>query len=312
MTKLALALQLEDCRRRTLNALSISFLVALLFCFSLSKAFAGTTYYVSTSGDDANTGNSLSAPLRNINTAMKKAVAGDTVLVRGGTYREQVEIVSGGGSSGNYVTLANYGGETPILKGSDVVTGWTQHSGNIWKKTGWGNNSQQVFVDFDSNPGKPLQQIGMPSSFFTTFEYNAQVGTGLSSMTAGTFFYDGSTLYVWLADGSSPNSHVMEVSTRPRLLYMGVPYIYLKGLTFRHTNATATSQQGSAVEMSSNSVVDSCDVQWTDFSGIGMGYLANNTVAINNNASNNGSTGISTAGTTAFRVSGNKDRKSVV
>src|SRR6476661_317890 len=124
------------------------FFLLMLFCMSIGTARSATTYYVSTSGSDGNPG-TLSAPFRNINTAVKKLAAGDTLLIRGGTYREEVNILTGGGSAGNYVTIAAYSGEKPILKGSDVVTGWVQHSGSIWKKTGWGQNSQQVFVDFD-------------------------------------------------------------------------------------------------------------------------------------------------------------------
>ncbi|MBK8844736.1 MAG: hypothetical protein IPO33_18825 [Saprospiraceae bacterium] len=34
------------------------------------------------------------------------------------------------------ITFDAYGsGADPIIKGSEVVTGWTQHSGNIWKAT---------------------------------------------------------------------------------------------------------------------------------------------------------------------------------
>jgi parallel beta-helix repeat protein len=282
-----------------------AFALVVLACLSISQAAAATTYYVATDGNDANSGVALATPFRTISKAANKALAGDTVLIRGGTYREQVDMGTGG-SAGNYLTIAAYNGEVPVIKGSEVVTGWTQHSGAIWKKTGWGINSQQVFVDFDSRPGKPLQQIGMPSSFFTTFEYNAAVGSGLSSMTAGTFYYDGSTLYVWLADGSSPNSHVMEASTKMRLLFMAAPYVYVKGLTFRHSNATAFAQQGVAVELSSNSIIENSDIQWTDFGGLGMGYLQNNAQAINNTVNNNGSNGISAGGSTAFKVSQNR------
>lgn len=281
---------------------------ALLSFFTLAPNPAhSATYYVSPSGNDANNGLSLSAPFRTVYQGVARAAAGDTVLIRGGTYREEVPMPKGG-SAGNYITVAAYGSEVPVLKGSDVVTGWVQHSGAIWKKTGWTVRAQQVFVDFDSKPGKPLVQIGMPSTYYGTFQYPAPVGTGLTSMTAGTFFYDpaATTLYVWLPDGSSPNSHVMEVSKRQRIFFMAQPYVHLKGLHFRHTNSSTFVQQSSAIEMSSNSIVEDCDVQYVDFSGIGLGYLTSNTQAINNNISNNGAVGISAPGTTSFIVRGNK------
>lgn len=271
----------------------------------LSAPGWAATYYVATNGNDANVGTALSAPLRTIQKAMSKAVAGDSVQVRAGTYRESIDVSGTGGTAANPIRVSGYNGEVPTVKGSEVVTGWTQHSGGIWKKTAWAINSQQVFVDFDSRPAKSLQQIGMPSSFYTSWEYNAPVGTGLSSMTAGTFYYDGTakTLYVWLPDGSDPNKHVMEVSTKRRLLFMRAPYIYLKGFAFRHTSSSNVAQQSAAVEMSANSLIEACDIQYTDFAGLQMGYQVGGTEVRNSNISNNGSSGVNASATYGFKVS---------
>jgi len=269
------------------------------------------TYYVAPNGSDYSSGLWQASPFRTIQKAMDSAVAGDIVYVRGGVYREQVDVQRGGGSSGNPVRVQNYNGEIAVIKGSEVVTGWTRHSGSVWKKTGWLANSQQVFVDFDDvNPSagpKPLQQIGMPSSYYTSWEYNAPVGSGLSSMVPGSFWYDGpaATLYVWLADGSDPNGHVIEASVRRRLFFMARPWIVLDGLRFRHSNGSAFAQQTAAVEMSSNSVVQRCDIQYADFSGISMGYLQTNTQFLDSVASNNGAVGVSAPATSNFRVAGN-------
>ena len=275
----------------------------LLLPIIVAPSAWATTYYVATTGNDGNAGTSVDSPFRTIQYAMGKAVAGDTVLVRGGTYREQVE-VSAGGTADKPITVSGYAGEVPIIKGSDIVTGWTQYSATIWKKTAWPYNSQQVFADFDASPRKSLQQIGMPSQYYTTWEYNKPVGTGLADMTAGTFFYDPSTLtlYVWLADGSDPNKHVMEASVRRRLFFMHQPYIRLKGFAFRHTSSSAFVQQGAAVELSSNSVIEICDIQYVDFAGLNMGYLQNNARADHCNISNNGNSGINAAGSVNFAV----------
>lgn len=261
------------------------------------------TYYVSTAGNDSNGGTSVDSPLRTIQKAVSKSVAGDTVLIRSGTYREQVEITVAGTAT-SPINVFAYPNEVPIIKGSDVVTGWTQHTSTIWKKTAWPHNSQQVFVDFDAKPAKSLQQIGMPSQYYASWEYPSPVGNGLSSMTAGTFYYDAAalTLYVWLADGSDPNKHVMEASVRRRLFFMHQPYIHLKGLVFRHSNTSAFTQQGAAVELSSNSVIETCDIQYVDFTGLGMGYLQNNARAYNCNVSNNGNSGVTAVGSTNFLV----------
>ena len=80
-------------------------------------------YYVSINGSDANAG-TINAPFENINTALGKVVAGDTVLVRGGTYHEQLSFSKSGTSENNIIVKA-YPGEKPVIDGSNIiVAGW--------------------------------------------------------------------------------------------------------------------------------------------------------------------------------------------
>ena len=276
--------------------------VAFVYLAAAVPVFAAT-YYVSPSGNNANAGTSSAAPVKTINKALEKVVAGDTVYLRGGTYREQVE-VKRPGAAGKPITITNYPGEVAVIKGSDVVTGWTHHSGSIWKKTGWPHNSQQVFVDFDAGPKPSLQQIGMPSQYFGSWEYPTPVGSGLANMAAGRFWYDrgGRVLYVQLPDNSDPNRHKMEASVRWRVLFMHHPYIHVKGLRFRHSNTSAFTQQGAAVEISSHSTLEKVDVQYMDFAGIGFGYQRDNGRVLDSIANNNGSSGINAVTARNFLV----------
>ncbi len=288
-------------------------LAAVVFaCLAFLSSAHAANYYVAPDGSDFSSGLWPASPFKTIQKAMNTAGPGDTVHIRGGTYREQVELVRGGGEAGKPLTVKNYAGEFVVIKGSDVVTGWTHHAGNIWKRTNWRINSQQVFVDFDdarptAGP-KPLQQIGMPSPYYTaTWEYNSPVGNGLADMMPGSFYYDPAeaVLYVWLADGSNPNDHVVEASVRRRIFFMGRPWITLDGLHFRHSNLSAFAQQGAAVELSSNSTVTRCDIQFTDFAGVSLGYLQTNGQVLLSNISNNGSTGINAVAASKFRIAGN-------
>lgn len=273
---------------------------AFLFISGMNVSFAAT-YYVDNKGNDANTGTSTSFPFKTIIKSISKAVAGDTIYIRGGVYREQIDMYRGGTNADTMLKIFAYPNETPIIRGSDVVTGWVKHSGNIWKKTGWSANSQQVFVGGGDTPS--LQQIGMPK-LYTTFEYPKPVGSGVTSMTAGSFYYDAAalTLYVWLPDGSDPNTKLVEASTRRRLMFMGAPYIHVKGLAFRHSNTSAFAKMGAAVELGSNSIIENCDIQYTDFAGLSMGYLQTGAQALNCNVSNNGNSGVNGAGSYNFKV----------
>jgi parallel beta-helix repeat protein len=277
-------------------------LFSLILFFSYSTVSWSTTYYVDTKGNNANSGTSLNYPFKTIQKSMDTAVAGDTIYVRGGVYREQVDVYRGGGSGPDkMLRVLAYEKEVPIIRGSDQVTGWTLHSGNIWKKTNWAYNSQQVFVGGGDSPS--LQQIGMPA-LYTTFEYPKPVGSSVNSMVPGSFYYDAlnKTLYVWLADGADPNFRMVEATTRQRLFYMGVPYIHLKGFAFRHSNTSAHAKMGAAVELSSNSIIEMSDIQYTDFAGLSMGYLKTGAQAIGCNISNNGNSAVSAPGSYNFKV----------
>lgn len=261
--------------------------------------------YVSPSGADDNPG-TLEKPYKTVLMGLSSARAGDTVFLREGTYRERVDLHSGAGAVGSPIRLTSYQGERANMRGSDVVTGWENHSGSIWKKSAWEVNSQQVFVDFDLEHKLPLKQIGMPAYNYTSFYYPNPIGTDLSSMFAGSFFYDkvDKTLYVWLPDGSDPNQHVMEVSTRSRILFLGGSHYSISEIDFYHSSIG--SQQGSSVELGSDSEIYNCNIQYMDFTGLGLGYLKSNTRAYDCDISYNGNSGINAPGTRNFSVFGVK------
>ncbi|MBN9386345.1 MAG: hypothetical protein J0H74_36645 [Chitinophagaceae bacterium] len=80
-------------------------------------------YYVSGSGDDGGSG-AIDRPFRSIGKALGLVIPGDTVVVRGGVYYEQINF-NKSGLLGKSVTLKAYPGERPVLDGSNVsVSGW--------------------------------------------------------------------------------------------------------------------------------------------------------------------------------------------
>jgi len=94
-------------------------------------------YYVSPTGNDSNNGTSQSTPWRTISRVQQLEYnfqPGDQVLFqRGGVYPGQLNIGSSGTSS-LPIVLGAYGtGALPEISGANPVTGWTVHSGNIWR-----------------------------------------------------------------------------------------------------------------------------------------------------------------------------------
>ncbi|WP_203993592.1 RICIN domain-containing protein [Micromonospora lutea] len=100
------------------------------------------TLYVAPNGNDANPG-TLASPFRTLQRARDvvrtktATMTGDIqVYLRGGSYPVSSTIEFGSsdsGTNGHRVVYAAYPNETPILEAGVQVTGWTQHSGNIWK-----------------------------------------------------------------------------------------------------------------------------------------------------------------------------------
>lgn len=78
-------------------------------------ASRGMTRYVATMGSDTATG-TIEAPLRTVQLAVDLSAAGDTVVVRAGTF--DGFDVSAHGGQGAPVTVRAYGGEDPIIEGS--------------------------------------------------------------------------------------------------------------------------------------------------------------------------------------------------
>ena len=98
-------------------------------------AAAATTYYVSPTGSDSNTG-TMAAPFASWARAQTAAAAGDTVYFRGGTYRYtdatttcggstsatvNAVVLSKSGAQGNTINYWAYPGESPVFDFSGIT-----------------------------------------------------------------------------------------------------------------------------------------------------------------------------------------------
>src|SRR5208337_2205265 len=119
--------------------------ILLLAAFT---AQAGQTWYVSTTGSDANAGTDPVSPLRHVQTALNGARYGDTVNIQAGVYREQVFLLdnwtatAGTGSAMNMLTVQAWdtngdgiieSNEMPTMNAFQAITNWTALSDtNLW------------------------------------------------------------------------------------------------------------------------------------------------------------------------------------
>jgi parallel beta-helix repeat protein len=281
-----------------------------------------TTFYVDTNNpaaSDNNPGTSISAPLKTISQAFDLAendnagAQSDTILIRGGVYHEQPFLYpSGGGASATdrtvisaYVNPANGAYEPVYIDAADPTVGaWTQvGTSSIWYLSNFDTKTSGVWVDWSpQNDGASLQQIGTYNAGY--FDNRTIVGSGVGDMYPGTYYGDiaDSRLYVWLGDGSNPNSHTLEYANRDHAIYEpgellpdGSGYYYADhvdfiGLNFRHVNVYNTLGQdaGTAIFVYGDERLIDLNIQWSGGTGF---FLRGQSEAINCISSNNGQNG---------------------
>lgn len=201
---------------------------------------AATTYYVDgTNGSDTNNGTSLNTAFKTIQKAANVMIAGDTSYIRTGTYRETVAPVNSG-SSGLPIKFKAYNNEVVTVNANDAITGWTQHSENIYKASmdwdfekGYGNT---IFVDsnladearwpnnlkeLDTSTYQKLDSAtsGGSSSNWTLMD------TDLSSFSDDQI--NGSLLYVQVNDWNYQKTRVEDFVQSTRKLSFSPPLSYL-------------------------------------------------------------------------------------
>ena len=83
-----------------------------------------TTYYVSTTGSNSQTG-TIDKPFASLQYAHNLAKPGDTIFIRGGTYNLTTGMqLTKDGTSGQPITVSNYGNEKVIFDGAKMSSGY--------------------------------------------------------------------------------------------------------------------------------------------------------------------------------------------
>src|SRR5258708_34855962 len=113
-------------------------LLLLLSLIIIHNTVNGKNYYISSSGNDMNSGLSDTAAWKTINklnSSFSNFVAGDSILFnRGDEFYGTIAILKSGSSS-NSIVLGDYGnGANPVIPGFTNISGWNKITGiNIWE-----------------------------------------------------------------------------------------------------------------------------------------------------------------------------------
>jgi hypothetical protein len=149
-------------------------LILIVFLLLPGSLIAQTSYYVSSSvGNDSNSGTTTGQPWKSLEKVNSfKPSAGDKILFKRGDEWVGNLKPPVSGSSGKPITYGAYGtGDKPKIYGSQEITGWTLHKGNIYKAT-VEKIVSQVFVNNDRIRVARYQASGY--SFPTTVNSTTQ------------------------------------------------------------------------------------------------------------------------------------------
>ncbi len=187
-----------------------------LFAFNLDDITvkAASVYYVSTAGDDITGTGTLLKPWKTIQKAADNMTAGDTCIIRGGTYRETVTLKTSGTSS-NPINFQAYTGETVTVSGADPVTDWVNYSGSVYyaAMTGSLGTKDQIFVN------KQMQlEARWPNSTtfdplnpaFSTADSGSATTINDADLTQAAGYWVGKTL--WCVPGTGYKSYRSKIT----------------------------------------------------------------------------------------------------
>lgn len=223
-------------------------------------------YHVAKTGSDQGKG-TLQDPFLTINKAASVAMAGDTIIVHEGVYREWVKPKYKGLSDKRRITYKAAEGEKVVIKGSERIQSWHHVEGNVWKcqlpNSVFGEFNpykEEVFGDWllTVEEKKHLGDVylnGMSFYEVTSYEQliDPQVRTEIIdhwTQKIVPVHNAEQTKYVWYAEvdsekttiyanfqGADPNEEFVEINVRRSCFYpveTGIDYITVKGFEMAH------------------------------------------------------------------------------
>lgn len=139
-------------------------LVMSLFLLSLFNITSATSYYLSAEGNDTNSGTSSADAWKSLNKLNKLVPKpGDSIFFRSGDEWSGTISVNMWGMEDRPVVYTSYGdGEKPKIYGSEIITGWTKHKGQIYKAK-VDKKINQLFVN-----GNKMQVARIPDNGYAT------------------------------------------------------------------------------------------------------------------------------------------------
>lgn len=245
--------------------------VILLLLWLLPVSVHAATYYVATTGNNANDG-SETTPWLTVKKAVDTMVAGDTTYVRGGTYTETAEVrFTRSGTAGAPITLRNYPGEVPVIRYADRTLGTSRIS--IWNSGGYSVATGWIVIE-----GLNLTNMGVGIRMYSAHDIIIRGNTIYDNHYHGIL---GSGVRV-LIDRNVIGHNGEFADCASGVVTCNKDHgIYLSGNNATITNNLIYDNLAYGIQLNGNATHDPSQHASTDYSNSFNWRIANNTLAYN-------------------------------
>lgn len=276
-------------RQRLIGIVAVLTLILGAATVQAPMALAAGVWWVdNTSPLCSNTGPGTSdAPLCSISAAAAKAInASDQVMVRPGTYAEQVTVAASGGVGSPISFVASAPGVVVVgTRDLSDATGWTASGATVWSRAYAPPSApRQVFRD----------------------DVRLAVAASLAALTAGQFFYDtvAKVLYVDAGGPNPADGHTIAAGAQTYgFNLVGRSNVFVDGFTLKRQNNTGVRLSGSSAVTVQNVTATEAGVN-----GILLESATSNVTVTGSTVSGSASVGIKLSATTGSRIAANISR----
>lgn len=259
-----------------LRIIVVLFLLQLCSLRQMAIAETPRVWFVSKKGNDANSGG-LNAPLLTISKAASLALPGDSIIVRGGVYREMITLKAGGMDDQHEISFKAAKGEAAIIKGSERIGKWKKE-GRHWRVVVEG----RLFKDFTGfierlNKDSTLLHAGM---IFLDNKPMAEVADSIAvDRLPGSWFVkqeEGKITILGNFGQQNPNLSLTEASVRPAAFLSsgkGVNFLSITGFTVAQVAnpmASINGEQPGAIAVNGGTHWKIQDCTIVDCSSVGI------------------------------------------
>jgi hypothetical protein len=250
-----------DMKKYELNKMKLGFVLLVFLCAcSQGKILHVSQKNLSGIGTDSQ--------VRTIDEAVSQLAAGDTIIIHGGLYREQITVEQSG-TAEKPITIQAGPGELVVVTGADRLTQWQRLEGNDsiffadWphRFVSWNEHNTHPSDDYHKLIGR-CEQV-----FVNNYQFKQVLKK--QKLSRGTFFVDlnKKRLYVWdNANRDISSEKVMvEASVRSTLWTCKGNHVRTKGIRFRY--AANRAQHGAVQFSGDDNEVEDCTFEYTNSSG---------------------------------------------